>query len=397
MTESKPSSASGVTFSSREFSSLPLHPSLQNALKLAGFSHCTAIQADSLDTTMEGGDLLGQSQTGTGKTAAFLVSIMNKCLSDPRKGARTGWPRSLVIAPTRELALQIYQDALLLSKGCDFRTVRVIGGEDMEKQKKKLEAGPCDLLIGTPGRLLDWQGRGVLHLKTVDMLVLDEADRLLDMGFLPSLRRLVGNCLPIQQRQTMMFSATFSTAIKNLARNWQDNPIHVSVASRLAAETVQQMMYLARSDDRLPFMKKLLKREENLKVLVFANRRHRVRDIFDSLRQSGINCAMLSGEMAQQKRLSSLKRFREGKLTALIATDVAGRGLHVEGVTHVINYDLPEDPEQYVHRIGRTGRIGNSGVSISFATEEQAFLLPAIEKFLGEAIPCEPLPLSPAG
>lgn len=383
-------------FSEKRFADFSLDESLLNALNQVGFTHCTPIQADSLPTGLEGGDVLGRAETGSGKTGAFVVIICEHLLTKPIPEDRRqiGRPRALIIAPTRELVMQIEADARSLSDGTGLHVVRVVGGEDIEKQSRRLSERPCDLLVATPGRLLDLRQRKLVHQGEVEILVLDEADRLLDMGFLPDLRRIVNACPPPARRQTLMFSATLSTLVRRLARQWmREELLEVEVgAEKSVPNAVQQMIYISRSEDRLPFLVRLLADTE-VRALVFANRRVSVRKLYERLRDEGVTCAMLSGEMTQDRRSRALKRFRSGELRAMVATDVAGRGLHVEGVTHVINYDLPEEPEQYIHRIGRTGRIGVQGVSISFATEEQAFIIPDIEEHLGHKLHCELLPV----
>ena len=381
----------GFSFSDLRFADLPLHEKLHAALAHAGFEHCTHIQAASLEKALNGSDLFGKAQTGTGKTAAFLVCILQRILSNPMPDLPVGKPRGLVVAPTRELAMQIRKDAEQLSHGTQIRTILLVGGEDAEKQRRALKAGKCDLLVATPGRLLDMRRQGQVSLKGVEVLVLDEADRLLDMGFYPDLRTIVSHCPQKGQRQSLMFSATLPVSVMRLGERWLNKPEQISVDEKPAAENVRQRLYIARSQDRVPFLVRLLS-EEGIKAVVFANRRSSVRQLQKNLQNKGVSCVMIAGDVSQPKRKQALERFQSGKFNVLIATDVAGRGLHLEGVTHVVNFELPENPEQYVHRIGRTGRIGASGTSISFATEEQAFLIPEIEEYMGESLECEPLP-----
>jgi ATP-dependent RNA helicase RhlB len=376
------------------FGSLDLAPSLMRGIEGLGFEKCSPIQAQILPHTLEGHDAIGKAQTGTGKTAAFLITLFNDLLNNPIEGERyLAEPRAVVLAPTRELVMQIADDARQLGKHTGLSTVTLIGGADYAKQLAKVNDRVTDIVVATPGRLIDFIQRGDMYLDRVESLVLDEADRMLDMGFIPQVKRIVRSTPRKEDRQTLLFSATFSQDIMNLAQQWTFDPITVEIEpERVATENVEQRVYLLESRDRLNILQRILITPEATSVIVFANRRDVVRKVHERLQKQGLDCGILSGEIPQAKRTKTLERFKTGKLRVLIATDVAGRGIHVDGVSHVVNYDLPEDPEDYVHRIGRTGRAGEKGISISFASEDDAFLLPEIEALLGEPLKCTQVP-----
>ena len=294
----------------------------------------------------------------------------------------------LVLAPTRELAIQIEHDGHDLAKHLDTRIVSVVGGMDMNRQRERLSEG-VDILAATPGRLLDFMDRRVIDLRRVEVLVIDEADRMLDMGFIPDVRRIVYKTPHKKQRQTLFFSATFNEDVMRLANQWTMQPHHVAIEpENIAVDTVEQKFWLVAANDKSKVLHQLVEQKAADRVMVFANRRDQTRNVHDYLRRKGVSCEMLSGEVPQRKRLTTLDRFKQGKVRVLVATDVAGRGIHVDDVSHVVNYDLPEDPEDYVHRIGRTGRAGATGISISFVSEDDAFNLPAIEEFIGYSVEC---------
>ena len=372
------------------FTAFDLQPPLRDAIARLGFQHCTPIQAQSLVYTLNGHDITGRAQTGTGKTAAFLITIINDLLSNPTEGERfLAEPRALVVAPTRELAMQIASDAADLSHFCDIHTVTLVGGEDYAKQERALARQPVDIVVATPGRLLDFVRSDKLHLGLVELLVLDEADRMLDMGFIPQVRQVVSRTPKKECRQTLLFSATFPKEVVDLAGRWAVEPVRVEVEpEKVAAEAVEQVVYLVTTAEKYSLLFNLIAEPSAAKVLVFSNRRDQVRKLADNLYRNGVDCDMLSGDIAQNKRVRTLEAFKSGRCRVLVATDVAGRGLHIEDVSHVVNYTLPEEPEDYVHRIGRTGRAGAVGTSISFACEEDSFLLPAIEDKLGMRLPC---------
>jgi ATP-dependent RNA helicase RhlB len=372
------------------FDEFNLQQPLRRAIADLGFEYCTPIQAQSLRYTLQGNDVAGKAQTGTGKTAAFLVTIINDLLSNPGEEERyTAEPRALVIAPTRELAIQIADDADKLTRHTDIHTVTLVGGEDYSKQERELDKQPVDIVVATPGRLLDFVQNDKLYLGLVEILVIDEADRMLDMGFIPQVRRVIAQTPKKDCRQTLMFSATFSPEILELGSRWTVDPILVEVEpEKVAADAVEQIVYLVTTEEKYNLLYNLINEPGVDRVIVFSNRRDQVRKLADNLFRNGVNCGMLSGEVAQNRRIDTLESFKGGKFKVLVATDVAGRGLHIEDVTHVINYTLPEEPEDYVHRIGRTGRAGALGTSISFACEEDSFLVPAIEAKLGYKLPC---------
>ncbi len=372
------------------FHDLDLRDELMRGIADLGFQYCSPIQAAILPQTLQGHDAIGKAQTGTGKTAAFLITIFNDQLCHPLAGERfVGEPRALVIAPTRELVMQIAADAEELGKYTDLQVATLIGGMDYQKQLNRLTNNVVDLVVATPGRLLDFMGRRDLYLDHVEILVLDEGDRMLDMGFIPQVKRIVRATPAKENRQTLLFSATFTQDIINLSQQWTYQPIKVDIEPEsVATSAVDQKVYLVSSQQRYKVLNNLLRSDGCTRAIVFANRRDQVSRLHERLRKSGISAGILSGEIPQAKRTRTLEQFKQGEIKVLVATDVAGRGIHVEGVSHVVNYNLPEDPEDYVHRIGRTGRAGATGTSISFASEDDAFLLPDLEALLGAKLEC---------
>ncbi|MGO2006843.1 ATP-dependent RNA helicase RhlB [Vreelandella alkaliphila] len=363
---------------------------LMRAIHAQGFEYCTPIQSEALRHTLLGGDIVGKAQTGTGKTAAFLISVMAYFLEEPTPdGQKQGAPRALIIAPTRELALQIEKDAKALARFTQLNVASVVGGMDYQKQRDSL-GKKIDILVATPGRLLDFHQKRDIDLSEVEVLVLDEADRMLSMGFIPDVKRIIRYTPKKEQRQTFLFSATFTDDILNLASQWTLDPAHVEIEVTVENQAdIDQRVYLVSDDDKQRLLVNLLTQESFERVMVFGNRRDLVRKLDDLLKKAGVSVAMLSGDVPQNQRIKTLESFREGEIQVLVATDVAGRGIHIEDVSHVINYTLPEDPEDYVHRIGRTGRAGAKGVSISFVGEEDAFSLPEIERYINGKLPCE--------
>ncbi|MEH6635740.1 MAG: ATP-dependent RNA helicase RhlB [Halioglobus sp.] len=372
------------------FHDLGLRDEVMHGIADIGFKYCSPIQGTVLPHTLQGHDAIGKAQTGTGKTAAFLLTIFNDQLCHPPESERfAGEPRALVIAPTRELVMQIAADAEDLAKHTGLKVATLIGGMDYQKQLNRLTNHVVDLVVATPGRLLDFMGRRDLFLDHVEILVLDEADRMLDMGFIPQVKRIVRATPQKENRQTLLFSATFTQDIINLSQQWTYEPVTVEIEPEsVATDSVDQKIYLVSSQQRYKVLNNLLRSADTTSVIVFANRRDQVRRLHEKLRKSGIACGILSGEIPQAKRTRTLEQFKQGDIKVLVATDVAGRGIHVEGVSHVVNYNLPEDPEDYVHRIGRTGRAGATGTSISFASEDDAFLLPDLEVLLGAKLEC---------
>lgn len=372
------------------FHDFDLPAPLMHAICDLGFSYCTPIQSEILPAALQGKDANGRAQTGTGKTAAFLITAITMLLKTPPKEKRSpGTPRILVLAPTRELVLQIADECALLAKYTNIKLVTVFGGMDYQKQRKELAGKPLDIIIATPGRLLDFQRRREANLGMVEMLVIDEADRMLDMGFIPDIRKIVYSTPPKNRRQTMLFSATLTEPITRLASQWTQDPITIEIEpEQIAVDTVEQVVYIVTSDVKFTLLFNIIYHQKLEQVLVFCNRRDEVRKLAELLSKNGIDCAVLSGEVPQRKRISRLANFKSGKIRVLVATDVAGRGIHIEGMKHVINFTLPHDPEDYIHRIGRTGRAGATGTSISFADEEDAFYIPGIEELMGQELPC---------
>ncbi len=366
------------------FLDFPIHEKIQFGIQNAGFKYCTPIQAMTMPHLLEGRDLAGKAQTGTGKTAAFLITLFTALLDKPVTRERAaGECRSVVLSPTRELAMQIYKDAVELGVYSGLNIELVFGGMDYDKQKKSL-GQPVDVLIGTPGRVIDYLRRGCLSFKHAEVLVIDEADRMLDMGFIPDVRRIVSALPPKGQRQTLLFSATLEDKILRLCSGWLAEPITVeSEPERLVGDTIEQRFYTVSRDEKLAMTIHLLNEYSGSRVMIFGNRKDvNIRLQYD-LAKYGLDVPLLSGDISQEKRIRILERFRSGQNKMLIATDVAARGIHVDDVGLVINYDLPEQPEDYVHRIGRTGRAGKSGRSVSFICEYGAYNLPGIEKLLG--------------
>jgi ATP-dependent RNA helicase RhlB len=383
-----PENNENKTLSDVAFSSLGLLPSVKQGVDKAGFTHCTPIQALTLPVALKGSDVAGQAQTGTGKTAAFLLVIFQQLLQREAKQAGTS-PRSLVIAPTRELALQIHKDAVLLGSETGLRFALAYGGVDYEKQRKILEQG-ADVLIGTPGRIIDYFKQHVFNLKNIDVMVLDEADRMFDLGFIQDIRYVLRRLPPLDQRQSLMFSATLSHRVLELAYEHMNEPELMKVETeKVTADHVSQSVYYPANEEKLPLLVSLLRHFDGGHFMVFTNTRVAADRVERTLNANGFHSAAISGQVPQKKRQTLLKRFHDGEMPILVATDVAARGLHIPDVSHVINFDLPQDAPDYVHRIGRTARLGAKGQAISFACENYAFHLPEIEEFIGYSIPVE--------
>ncbi|MCX6353957.1 MAG: DEAD/DEAH box helicase [Candidatus Aureabacteria bacterium] len=355
------------------------------------FEYCTPIQNLCLPHLLAGKDVTGKAQTGTGKTAAFLAAIFTHLLRRPITTHAPGFSRALVLAPTRELAIQIYKDAEAIGKYCGLNNLVLFGGMGYQEQRNALKR-PIDILVGTPGRIIDYSRSGHLHLSETEILVIDEADRMLDMGFIPDVRRIVSKLPPPGKRQTMFFSATLTPNIVRLVERWLVNPVTVeSEPEQLVTGLIDQRFYAVAADEKFALLLWLLGHDDASRILVFCNRRDGCLRIARRLTRYGIHCGLLTGDVPQEKRLRILERFRDGETPVLVATDVAARGIHVESVSHVVNYDLPQDPEDYVHRIGRTGRAGEKGKSVAFVDEYGAYVIPAIEKLLGIKITCIPV------
>ena len=370
------------------FDSFDLHPAIRQGVVDAGFEKCTPIQDRTLPLTLDGRDVAGQARTGTGKTAAFLLTVFQRLLSDDSVGPGPN-PRSIIIAPTRELAIQIHRDAELLGKHTGLRSILTYGGVDYARQREQIAAG-VDVLIGTPGRLIDYFKQRVYNLKHIEVAVLDEADRMFDLGFIKDIRYLFRHLPPVDQRQTLMFSATFPLKVTELAYEHMNDAETIRFEEeQVTSDRVTQVVYYPANPEKLPLLVKLLRGMEDGHVMVFVNTRHNTDRVARTLKANGINAAMLAGSVPQKKRQSLLKRFRDGEIDVLVATDVAARGLHIPDVSHVINYDLPQEAADYVHRIGRTARLGATGDAISFACEDFAVHLPEIEDYIEMELPVE--------
>ncbi|WP_460227452.1 ATP-dependent RNA helicase RhlB [Aurantivibrio infirmus] len=369
---------------------------LMHAIANLRFEYCSPIQARSLPHALNGEDIIGKAQTGTGKTAAFLVAIIDDLMKHPVEHQRyAGEARALIIAPTRELVLQIAEDAKALTEYTDLHVQALVGGMDYQKQQRGLQDNLVDILVATPGRLLDFCSNKDVHLDQIEVLVIDEADRMLDMGFIPQIRRVVRLTPQKSHRQTLLFSATFSDDVMNLVEQWTDNAVQIEIEPEsIATDTVTQYVYLASTDEKFTLLFNILKQEDVESLIVFSNRRDECRDLHERLVAHGFTAGLLSGEIAQNQRVRTLDGFKTRKLKVLVATDVAGRGIHIDGISHVVNFTLPEEPEDYVHRIGRTGRAGKLGTSISFACEDDAFRLMPIQELIGEDLKCTQPPES---
>jgi ATP-dependent RNA helicase RhlB len=356
----------------------------------AGFKACTPIQAETLPKLLAGRDIAGQAQTGTGKTAAFLLALFQRLLVNPSPSTRRlNQPRALVVAPTRELAVQIHKDALQLGKYTGISMAVVYGGEDYEKQRERVAEG-VDVLIGTPGRLIDYMKQHVFDLHIAEVLVLDEADRMFDMGFIADVRFLLRRLPHPTQRLSMLFSATLSHRVMELSYEHMNNAEFVRIEpDKVTADNVRQALFFPASNEKLPLLIGLLRKIDPHRTMVFVNTKRVAEDVVACLNGNGFKSEVLSGDVPQNKRLRLLKEFTAGELPILVTTDVASRGLHIPDVSHVINYDLPQDAEDYVHRIGRTARAGAFGDALSFACEEYSFSLPDIEQYIGHSIPRE--------
>ncbi len=373
------------------FHDLGLPDPIMHAISDLGFQYCTPIQAMSLQHIHSGHNIAGRAQTGTGKTAAFLIAVFSRFLKNPMapEGRPLGTPRALVLAPTRELVIQIEDDAHKLGMYCTFNSMAVYGGMHVGQQRTQLLKGPVDLIVATPGRLLDFMQQKLIKLGQVETLIIDEADRMLDMGFIPDVKRIISRTPPKQKRRTMLYSATLTTDVLRLASQWMPDPMVCEIEpEQVTVDTVDQVVYITRATDKFRILYNLLERYKDERVLIFCNRRTTTDRLDQRLQRLGIASEMLSGAVAQKKRLKILSDFREGTLKVLVATDVAGRGLHVKDIGLVVNYHFPYDPEDYVHRIGRTGRAGVKGTAVSFACDDDSYGIPDIEKYIGRDLPC---------
>jgi len=368
------------------FSELDLPYEVRQGIEHVGFTASTPVQDAVIPRAVRGEDVAAQAQTGTGKTAAFLISLFTRMIRVPARDCENS-PQALIIAPTRELADQIYHEAERLGKFTGFRFLAVYGGVDYQKQMDTLQKG-VDVLIGTPGRLIDYYKQHVYSLKKTRYLIIDEADRMFDMGFIDDLRYLIKKMPPYSKRQSMLFSATLSYRVMELAYEHMNLPEKISITpEKVTVEQVEQVLYHVGKHEKIPLLLGLLKREAPERALIFVNTRRAADMVVERLNRNGWKVEAITGDIIQKKRLRILADFKDGKLPVLVATDVASRGIHVEGVTHVVNLDLPQDAEDYVHRIGRTGRAGATGKAISLADEEYVYSLEEIEKYIGQKIP----------
>jgi ATP-dependent RNA helicase RhlB len=372
------------------FQDLNLNPRLLHSIYELGWQYATPIQGEILPGTLKGQDMAGRAQTGTGKTAAFLISIINHCLNNPLPKQSIGCPRALIIAPTRELAMQIGVDSQELNKHTGLRTVVLYGGMDYNKQQRELEDDIVDIVVATPGRLLDFAQKNVVKLNFAEIMVIDEADRMLDMGFIPDVRRIIYKMPPKEKRQTVLFSATLTDEVMRLAAAWMVDPERIDIEpEQVAVDSVEQKVFIVTDDQKFQLLYNIIKIDQPERIIIFTNRRDQAERLSEDLDRFGHKCDMLSGAVTQKKRMRILEDFKSGKVKVLVATDVAGRGIHVDGLSHVVNFNIPENPDDYVHRIGRTGRAGAKGQSITFACEMESFELPKIEELLGMELKCK--------
>ncbi|WMN58472.1 ATP-dependent RNA helicase RhlB [Pseudoalteromonas xiamenensis] len=369
----------------KKFSDFALAPEVVAGLTENGFEYCTPIQAKCLPFVCEGRDIAGQAQTGTGKTLAFLTATCHRLMQTEGKSRKH--PRALIMAPTRELAIQIHKDAKIIAPQCNLKLGLVYGGEDYEKQRAQFENG-VDILIGTTGRLIDFYKQGAFSLNEIEVVVLDEADRMFDLGFIKDIRYLFNRMPERSERINLLFSATLSYRVQELAFEHMHNPIHVQVEPEVkTAKRIKEELFHPSQEDKTKLLLTLIEEEWPEKAIVFANTKQVCEDVYAWLKADGHRVGLLTGDVNQKKRISILAQFAKGDLDLLVATDVAARGLHIPEVSHVFNFDLPDDCEDYVHRIGRTGRAGASGHAISFACEQYAYNLHDIETYIDHAIP----------
>ncbi|WP_340120969.1 DEAD/DEAH box helicase [Methylobacter svalbardensis] len=397
------------------FSNLELSDSILRSLQDAGFDHCTPIQRRALPLSLRGMDVAGQAQTGTGKTAAFLLATFQHLINDAEDDAETEaqadddidtekpapkvaakskqikYPRAIILAPTRELAIQIHKDAVQLGKHLNLKLALIYGGTDYQKQLDSLKSN-IDIIIGTPGRIIDFYRQNAFTLDNVQVTVMDEADRMFDLGFIKDIRFLLRRMPPPDQRLNMLFSATLSYKVTELAYEHMNNPVLIRIETEeVTSKAIQQSAFCPSNEQKIPLLVGILNQHKPQRSIIFVNTKRCAERLDDTLNANGYKTAALSGDVPQDKRQRLLSDFQENKITLLIATDVAARGLHIADVSHVFNYDLPQDVEDYVHRIGRTARFGASGVAISFICEQYAYSMPDIEEYIGQKIPVLPI------
>ncbi|MFT5451322.1 MAG: ATP-dependent RNA helicase RhlB [Enterobacterales bacterium] len=370
------------------FSDLGMEDILFKSLSEAGFEYCTPIQEKALPLLLDGKDVAGQAQTGTGKTLAFLIGIFNDLLTlDEIEGRRLNEPRSIILAPTRELAVQIHKEAEMLNKYSKFRIGLVFGGTGYQSQKDYLEKG-VDILIGTTGRIIDYYKQGAFGLDAIDSVVLDEADRMFDLGFIKDIRYLFRRMPNGDDRLNMLFSATLSHRVMELAYDHMNSPIQVTIEpEKITIDLITEQLFYPSNEEKIPLLLGLMQRDNPERSIVFTNTKREAEKVWGYLSTNGFDAGILTGDIPQPKRLRLLDELANSQIEVLIATDVAARGLHIPAVSHVYNYDLPDDKEDYVHRIGRTGRAGAKGEALSFACEDNAFNLPEIEDYIGHKLP----------
>ncbi|MDD4456701.1 MAG: DEAD/DEAH box helicase [Syntrophotalea acetylenica] len=368
-----------------QFTELDLPQQVQQGIDAMGFTVLTPVQEQSIPLALDGKDVAAQAQTGTGKTAAFLISLFARLIAEPCPKPTA--PRALILAPTRELVVQIAEDATGLGRFSNFTIQPIFGGVDYEKQRQALHGG-VDIIIATPGRLIDYAKQGAVSLGSIQTLVIDEADRMFDMGFIRDLRYILRKLPPFERRQTMLFSATLSQRVMELAYEFMNLAEKVKVAPEMVtAEQIEEVLYHVARREKFALLMGLLKKEPATCVMLFVNTKREAERLSGRLRANGFKAALISGDIPQKKRMRILDDFKEGRIHFLVGTDVASRGIHVDGVTHVINYDLPQDREDYVHRVGRTARAGAAGKAISFADEDTVFYLADIEDYIGHRVP----------
>ncbi len=391
------------------FSNLELSDSILRSLKDAGFDHCTPIQRKALPLSLRGKDVAGQAQTGTGKTAAFLLATFQYLINDddtladdslgvegpapksPTKYKKGNNPRAIILAPTRELAIQIHKDALQLGKHLNLNLALIYGGTDYQKQLDSIKSN-IDIIIGTPGRIIDFYRQNIFTLDNVKVTVMDEADRMFDLGFIKDIRYLLRRMPPPDRRLNMLFSATLSYKVTELAYEHMNNPVLIRIESEeVTSKAIRQSAFCPSNEQKIPLLVGILNQHRPQRSIIFVNTKRCAEHLDDTLNANGYKTAALSGDVPQDKRQRLLSDFQENKITLLIATDVAARGLHIADVSHVFNYDLPQDVEDYVHRIGRTARFGASGVAISFICEHYAYSMPDIEEYIEQKIPVLPI------
>ena len=366
------------------FSNLELSRSILRSLKDASFEQCTPIQDRALPLALRDKDIAGQAQTGTGKTAAFLLATFQRLINDENKTIKN--PRAIIIAPTRELAIQIHKDAVLLSSHLDLKFALIYGGTDYKKQLLAIKSN-VDIIIGTPGRIIDFYKQQAFTLDHIQVMVLDEADRMFDMGFIKDIRFLLRRMPAPEKRLNMLFSATLSFKVTELAYEHMNNPVMIKIeAEAVTSKSINQFAFCPANEQKIPLLFGILNTHKPERCIIFVNTKKAAEQLNSYLEANQYKAVTLSGDVPQEKRQRLLKSFQENKVPIMIATDVAARGLHIPEVSHVINYDLPQDVEDYVHRIGRTARFGASGEAISFICEEYAYSMPDIEDYIGEKV-----------